>query len=212
MPDIFVVAPVRLHRESLSAFLNEAQSVSVVGAAATVAEALPRARERGVDVALLDAPAPEAVDLAAPATAEPDVKLLAVGVPDEEAVEWLQAGVSGCVRPEASLEEVAGALARVARGEIVAEPEVQARLLRRVRGLAAEAPEAAEEARLTRREREVLVLIAEGLSNAEIALRLNIELSTVKNHVHSILLKFGVHSRAEAAARMGRRDRQSRER
>jgi two-component system nitrate/nitrite response regulator NarL len=208
MTDVLVVSAIRVHRESLAMALN-AQSVSVLGTAATVAEALPRFRDLGAEVAVLDARSPEDVNLASPASAEPEMKLLAVGVREDEAVDWLEAGVSGYVSPEASLERLAGAVASVARGEIVTSPEVTTHLLRRVRRLAAEVPEATEEGRLTRREAEVLGLIAEGLSNKVIAKRLSIQEQTVKNHVHNILIKLGVHRRAEAAARMRRRRRRS---
>jgi two-component system nitrate/nitrite response regulator NarL len=208
MTDVFVVSPIRVHRESLTTALN-AESVSVVGAAATVAEALPRLRDLGTGVAVLDARTPGEVDLSSPAMAEPEVRLLAVGVHENEAVDWLEAGVSGSVRPDASLEEQAAAVASVARGEIVTSPAVTAHLLTRIRSLAAEDPDAAEEARLTPRQAEVLGLVAEGLSNMQIALQLSIQEQTVKNHMHNILLKLGVHSRAEAAARMRRGGRRS---
>jgi two-component system nitrate/nitrite response regulator NarL len=204
MTDVFVVSPIRVHRESLTMALT-AESVNVVGTAATVAEALPRLRDLAAEVAVVDAPTPEDVHLSSPPSAEPDVRLLAVGVQEDKAVDWLEAGVSGYVPPEASLEELAAAMASVARGEIVTSPVVTGHLLRRVRRLAAAAPEATEEGRLTRREAEVLALIANGLSNKLIARQLAIQEQTVKNHVHSILVKLGVHRRAEAAARMRRR-------
>lgn len=207
MPDVLVIAPVRVRREGLSAVLNDVEGVNVVGTAATVAEALPRARDLGAEVAVLDASTPEAIDLSASGTAE--VKLLAVGVPHEEAVEWLEAGASGCVPPEAPIQEVADAVARAACGESVISAEVQARLLCRVRSLAADGSVAPDEGRLTRREAEVVGLIADGLSNKLIARRLSIQEQTVKNHVHNILLKLGVQRRAEAAARMKHRNRRS---
>jgi two-component system nitrate/nitrite response regulator NarL len=194
MVEVFVVAPVRVHRESLSDVLNGAANLRVVGAAATVAEALPRLRDLDPDVAVLDAPD------------EPEVRLLAIGVQEDQALDWMEAGVFGCVVPEASLEDLAAAVARVARGETVTSSEVQGRILSRIRSLAADALDAPAEGRLTRRETEVLGLIADGLSNKAIARRLSIQEQTVKNHVHSILLKLGVHGRAEAAARMMRRN------
>jgi two-component system, NarL family, nitrate/nitrite response regulator NarL len=210
--EVFVVAPVRVHRESLSDVLNDAANLRVVGAAATVAEALPRLRDLDPDVAVLDAPVPGDVDLSPSATGEPEVRLLAIGVQEDEALDWMEAGVIGCVAPEASLEDLAGAVERVARGETVTSSEVQRRILSRIRSLAADALDAPAEGRLTRRETEVLGLIAEGLSNKAIARRLSIQEQTVKNHVHSILLKLGVNRRAEAAARMMRRNRRSPER
>jgi two-component system, NarL family, nitrate/nitrite response regulator NarL len=209
MTDVFVVAPVRVHRETLSTALNDAENLRVVGTAATVAEALPRLRELGPDVAVLDASTPEEIDLPSPMRAEPEVKLVAVGVAEHEAVDWMEAGVSGCVSPEASVDELVAAVASVARGEIVTSPQVQARLLSRIRRLAAEAPDAAEEDRLTPRQAEVIGLVAEGLSNKQIARRLSIQEQTVKNHMHHVLLRLGVHGRGEAAAQLRRRGRRS---
>jgi two-component system nitrate/nitrite response regulator NarL len=202
--NVFVVAPIRVHRESLSTVLNEAESISVVGTAPTVAEALPGLREFGSDVAVFDAPMPEDIGLSPGAIADPAVKLVAVGVTEGEVLDWIEAGVSGCVAPEGSVEDLAAAVARVARGELVTPAEITARLIGRIRRLVAESPQAAEEGRLTPRQAQVLALVAEGLSNKEIAQRLSIQEQTVKNHMHRILRKFGVHRRAEAAARMKR--------
>jgi DNA-binding NarL/FixJ family response regulator len=210
MTDVFVVAPIRVYRETLSTALNEAESISVVGTAATVAEALPRLRHLVPDVAVVDASVPEDVDLSSLAPATPDVRLVAVGVREDDAVDWIEAGVSGYIPPEASLEDLAGAVASVARGEFAPPPEVTARLIDRIRRLSSEMPGAAERARLTPRQTEVLELVAEGLSNKQVAQRLSIQEQTVKNHVQRILRALGVHRRGEAAARLRRRDCRSR--
>jgi len=128
---------------------------------------------------------------------------VAVGVSEAEALSWIEAGVSGYCDPDASLEDLTLAVARVARGEPVTSPDVAAHLLRRARRTSADVLDA-DETRLTPRESEVVDLVAEGLSNKAIAHRLTIQEQTVKNHVHSILLKFGVHGRGEAAARVRR--------
>jgi DNA-binding NarL/FixJ family response regulator len=133
-----------------------------------------------------------------------------IGVSEEEAVDWLEIGVSGYISPEAPLEELAVAVGRVARGETVASPEVQADLLRGFRRLMAEVPAAAEEeGGLTPHERPKCWPRCRGLSNMQIALRLSIQEQTVKNHVHNILVKLGVRRRAEAAPRARRHGRSS---
>lgn len=202
--DVFVIAPIRLHRESLAAALEAADNVKVVGNAATLREALPRLRhlERPA-VALLDAPLPADVDLRASPAAEPDTKLVALGVPASEAVAWIEAGISGFILPDGSVEDVVRALERAAEGELAMPPQVTAHLADRVRRLAADSP--MPEGRLTLRENEVLDLLAEGLSNKQIAQRLSIQKQTVKNHVHNVLVKLGVNRRGEAAARRRRR-------
>ena len=139
----------------------------------------------------------------------PDTKILVVGVPDGDAIAWLEAGAAGCVTPEASLEEVITAVHRVQRGEAPSSPRMTAILIDRVQALAAERAARDRDARLTPREEEIIALIDKGLSNRQIAESLCIEQATVKNHVHNILQKLGVDRRGEAAAavrdRVGRR-------
>jgi two-component system, NarL family, nitrate/nitrite response regulator NarL len=210
MVEVFVVAPIRVHRESLCVALNEAETLNVAGGAATLAEALPRIRQLGPQVALLDASAPADVDATLLPASEPEVKLVAVGVPEDEAVEWIEAGASGYIPPDASLDDLADAVTRVARGELVTSREVTAHILDRIRAGAAEVPVGANEARLTPREAEVLDLAAEGLPDKLIAQRLSIQVQTVKNHMQKILRKFGVHGRGAAVARIRRTRRRSR--
>jgi two-component system, NarL family, nitrate/nitrite response regulator NarL len=199
VPDVLVVAPVRVHRESLVGALDSVPNVNVVGEARSLDEALPQLRARQLPaVALLDAPQ---LDHASPLATQPEAKLVAVGVSDGEAAAWIEAGASGVVPPESSLEELVTAVERVAQGELVAPPEVTGHLADRVRRLAAETPSAVSADLLTPRESEILDLIREGLSNKQIAQRLSIQLQTVKNHVHKILRKLGVQRRGEAAAR-----------
>lgn len=209
--DAFVVAPIRVHRECLSAALNKTRTLSVVGAAETVAEALPQIRDLCPEVVVLDAPMPEDLELTIAETGEPGVSLVAVGVRTDAAVEWIEAGVSGCVPTEASLDDLIVAVESVARGQAVTSPEVTAHLITRVRALAAVAPQGAEERLLTPRQVEVLDLVAEGLSNKQVARRLSIQEQTVKNHMQRILRVLGVHRRGEAAAWLRRRDRRPRQ-
>lgn len=203
--EVFVISAIRLHRESLAGALDADANVSVLGQAATLEEAFAQLRDLGRSaVVLLDAPLPADVDL--PLAPEPEAKVVAVGVPEDEAVGWIEAGISGFLPPEATLDETIAALESVAKGHLEASPQVTAHLASRIRGLAAESPELAAE-QLTSREAEVLELIVEGLSNKEIGRRLSIQEQTVKNHVHHVLGKMGVNRRAEAAARTRNRRR-----
>jgi DNA-binding NarL/FixJ family response regulator len=204
MVEVFVVGPVRVHRESLCVALNEAGTVSVAGAA-TLAEALPRLRELRPDVAVVDVSTPADLDVPLLPPGEPEVKVVALGVPDEQAVPWIEAGASGCVPPDGSLDDLTETVARVARGELVTSGAVTTHILDRIRGLTAGARNAAEEAGLTPREMDVLELVADRLPNKLIAQRLSIQPQTVKNHMQRILRKLDVRSRMEAAARVRRR-------
>jgi two-component system nitrate/nitrite response regulator NarL len=204
---VLVVAPIRVHRETLSVVLGASPRLTLVGQAATLTEALQLLRDReDPAIALLDCPQLSDLVLAAPAQTHPDAKLVAVGVPENEAVAWIEAGASGFVPPDGSLEDVIVALETVADDELAASPQVTAHLANRVRRLAVESPAPVSDGRLTTRETQILDLLAEGLSNKEIAQRLSIQLQTVKNHVHNILVKLGVSRRAEAAARIRARD------
>jgi DNA-binding NarL/FixJ family response regulator len=209
MVEVFVVAPVRFHRESLSSVLDESEELRVVGEAATINDAGSRLRDLRPDVAVVDASTRDGPDRPLLPPAEPDVKLVAVGVPDDDAVSWIAAGASGYVPRDASVNDVADAVARVARGELVTSREVTTHIVDRMRKLLTEVPDAAQEAGLTPRETEVLHLAAEGLPDKVIAQRLSIQVQTVKNHMQKILRKFGVRRRAEAAARMRRSTRES---
>src|SRR5439155_827652 len=103
---------------------------------------------------------------------------------------------------EASIDDLVTVIESVARGEAICSPRVAAGLLRRVAALAAGHGGDLPRAQLTNREREIVRLIDNGLSNKEIARALGIEVATVKNHVHNILEKLQVHRRGEAAARV----------
>jgi two-component system nitrate/nitrite response regulator NarL len=174
---VFVVAGIRLVREGLAAALQREFGFAVTGTASSAAEAAVALRERLADVVLVDALTPDADDAPrAIAAVRPGAKVVTLGAPRQ-----------------ASLEELAGALDD-------ASPRTAAQLLRRVTGLAATRPRPNTHPELTRREREIVALIDQGLSNKEIARRLVIEVATVKNHVHNILEKLRVGSRGEAAA------------
>lgn len=115
-------------------------------------------------------------------------------------VSCVDAGFHGYVSKDASLHDLVRTIESVARGEVVCSPRIVASLFREV---ARRGPGMSGDAgiRLTSRERQILDLIDQYLSNKEIARALHISVSTVKNHVHNILAKQKVHRRADAAAR-----------
>jgi two-component system, NarL family, nitrate/nitrite response regulator NarL len=126
------------------------------------------------------------------------IMAVAVGEADEEVVRWAEAGVSGLVSREATLAQLLDAIEAAAKEEVVTSPAVAAALLRRVASLPRETRRDARA--LTRREREIVGLNGRGLSNKEIASSLQIEVPTVKNHVHNILEKLRVGRRVEAVS------------
>jgi DNA-binding NarL/FixJ family response regulator len=120
---------------------------------------------------------------------------------DEYVVEALRAGASGFLLKDVPAEDLVDAIRVVATGEAVVAPSVMRRLLDQFasRLPAANAPTPASLANLTERERQVLKLVARGLSNAEIAAELVVSETTVKTHVGNLLTKLGVRDRVQAA-------------
>lgn len=209
MTDVVLVVDVRLYAEGLADMLRARDpAVRIAGVATGRHEAV------GL-VARLDPP-PAVVLLGLPAresllclrelrAIDPDLGIVPLGLRNDDAdvVQWAEAGADGFVHRRASAEELLATIASVARGEMVCSPRAVATLLRRVGYLAGHrsgpaAPDAG--VLLTGRERDVARLIGEGLSNKEIATRLQIGVPTVKNHVHRILEKVGARRRGEAAA------------
>ena len=114
----------------------------------------------------------------------------------DEVLARAEAGIDGFLTREASLEELVAGILATHRGAVVCSPEITGALLRRV-GALASVQRTDGLASLTERQRQVVELIREGLSNKQIAVRLVIELATVKNHVHAVLDKLELSSRHE---------------
>lgn len=211
MARVIVVSGIRLYRDGLAEVLSQEADISVVGALGHEADNLERLDALRADVVLVDLGAPEGLGfLHAVAQRHPHAKLVALGLPETEThvVACAEAGAAGYVPREATLDDLLRAIRAAEQGEARCSPKVAAGLFRRLARWARSEPggflEAGEQP-LTRREHQVAGLIEQGLSNKEIAVRLGIELATVKNHVHNLLEKLRVHRRGEAAARLRRR-------
>ena len=204
---VFVVARVRLYREGLVAALGRSGSIEVVGVAADPAVALREVDRLRPDVAVLDVAGAAGLELvrelrlAMPATR---IVVLAIAEAPDDVLPWAEAGISGYLTCEDSLADLVDVVAAAVRGESRCSPEVSAALLERVHALASARPVSSGVSLLTEREREIAELLEERLTNKEIANRLQIELPTVKNHVHNILAKLEVRRRSDAAAELRR--------
>jgi DNA-binding NarL/FixJ family response regulator len=133
----------------------------------------------------------------------PGVRIIVVGLPedDEEAIiACAEAGVAGYHMRGDSLDELIMLIHNVASGESICPPRVSAVLLRRLSNLASQPQLTGRDLVLTTRETQILKMLELGRSNRDIAKRLDIAVHTVKNHVHNLLTKLGVNTRAEAAA------------
>jgi DNA-binding NarL/FixJ family response regulator len=198
---ILIVGEIRLYREGLVLVLDSWRGMEAAGAVRDVPEALAAFGDLEPDVVLLDVAGADPVGaVLALMAAEPDMRIVVLGVDDDEpeVMAFAEAGVSGYVSRGADKKGLCTALESVARGETLCSPRVAATLLKRVAALSAQRSEM-RTTRLTIREREIVALMRDGLSNKEIAKRLSIEVATVKNHVHNILDKLDVRRRGDVA-------------
>jgi two-component system, NarL family, nitrate/nitrite response regulator NarL len=204
---LLVVTGVRLYSDGLRLLLEAEPTIEVVGTAANAPEALDCTIQLDPEVVLLDMELAAAARLLRVLVRESDTtKVIALGMEesDDGLVACVEAGAAGWVARDGSLDQLIARIHSVARGEMDCSPRLAGRLAQRVAKLAVQVDSRGSDPHLTAREREIVFLIEEGLSNKQIAGQLCIELSTVKNHVHRILEKLNVHRRGEVAARARR--------
>jgi len=194
-----------LFRRGLIMVLESEEGIEVVAEAEDGAEAVTKAEELAPDVVLMDVRMPRVSGIEATrsiADSVPTAKILMLTVSDEEddLYDAIKAGAAGYLLKEISIEEVATAIRAVVSGQSLISPSMASKLLSEFTNLAKKADErqALPTPRLTERELEVLKLVAQGMSNREIASELYISENTVKNHVRNILEKLHLHSRMEA--------------
>ena len=194
-----------LFRRGLAMVLEEEPGIQVVGEAEDGEAAVAVTVEIVPDVVLMDVRRPKRSGIEATrAIAElvPSTKILMLTVSDEEEdlYEAVKAGAAGYLLKEVSIEAVADAIRSVVSGQSLITPSMASKLLAEFSSMAkrAEAKQSVPSPRLTARELEVLRLVAQGMSNKEIAGELYISENTVKNHVRNILEKLHLHSRMEA--------------
>jgi DNA-binding NarL/FixJ family response regulator len=209
MITVAIVDDNRLVREALAAMLGRLPDVQVVAAASANAEVLDRETP---DVLLLDAGLGDEDSLnvaAAIAKRRSGTKVVIMDLmpTNEDIVQFVNAGVAGFVLKDATFDEFVATIRAVAAGDKVLPPRMTETLFSQIAlgGDARGRERVLEDVRMTRREREVIELIGEGLSNKEIAQRLNIAAHTVKSHVRNVMEKLALHTRLQIAA-FARRD------
>lgn len=199
---ILIVDDHAVVRRGAHAFLEAQPDFSVVGDVGSGGEAVLAAAELAPDVVLMDLVMPgmggvEATRLLKQKSPCSQVIVLTSYHEDEHIFPAIRAGALSYVLKDLALSELADAVRKAARGEAVMHPSVAARLVKEVEGGSRQ--NVALSTLLSEREREVLLLIAEGLSNGEIAVRLVISEKTVKSHVRNILSKLHLVDRTQAA-------------
>lgn len=199
---LLIVAGIRLYREGLELMLAQRHSFDIVGAIPDHDEAIRRVGDLHPDVVLLDLATDESKKILRDLKAlVPEVPIvgLAVSQREHEVVSCMEAGLAGYVSRDGSLDDLVSAVDGAARGELACSPKMAGLLLRRLAALSAAGLPGVSGPRLTNREREVVQLLEQNLSNKEIATRLGIEVATAKNHVHNLLEKLNVHRRSDVA-------------
>ena len=201
---ILVVDDHEVVRQGLSAMLDRRPGFQVVAEAGTVAEALDAARRFRPDLVVMDVRLPDGsgVEACRDIRAEmPETRVVMLtSYPDEEAVlAAIIAGASGYLLKQVRARDLVAGLEAVGRGESLLDPAVTGKVLERMRRIAA-SDEPDELAALTSQERKILALVAEGMTNKEIAAEVFLSDKTVKNYVSSILAKLNLERRAQAAA------------
>jgi len=204
MTRVLIVDDDGLMRAGIAAVLSSDPTIDVVGEAATGREAVEQALRLEPDVVLMDVRMPDLDGIAATrelTTKAPGARVLILTTfeQDDYIFGGLRAGASGFLLKRTRPEELIAAVHTIAAGDSLLSPSVTRRVIEAMaRGPATRLAASNALAELTPREREVLELIAKGLSNTEIATTLVVEESTIKTHVKRILMKLQLRDRVQA--------------
>ncbi|MBA2810635.1 response regulator transcription factor [Streptomyces sp. KM273126] len=201
---VFLLDDHEVVRRGVHDLLNDEPDITVIGEAATVEQALVRVPALRPDVAVLDVRLPDGDGVTVCRELRsrmPDLAcLMLTSFDDEEALlDSIMAGASGYVLKQIRGSDLVSAVRTVAAGQSLLDPSATTRLMARLRGEQSKEPEPDGLPGLTAREREILALIGEGLTNRQIGGRLYLAEKTVKNHISRLLAKLGVERRIQAA-------------
>lgn len=196
---ILLVSDVRLYLDGIVQLLRDESRIEVVGVASNIPDALSTAARLSPEIAVVDLAMHDSLRTIERMVVEQEgVKVLALTASevDREIIACAEAGAIGYITRDSSVVELVQCLEAANEGELHCSPKVAAALMCRVSSLAHSASNTLSQRPMTKRERRILGILYK--PNKEIARELNIEIATVKNHVHNIFEKLGVHSRAEA--------------
>jgi DNA-binding NarL/FixJ family response regulator len=208
---VAIIEDNRLVREGMTDMLNELPDVEVVLAATSLDTAM--LKEANPRVVLLDVGLQDRNSLRLAETVRKEMAASRVIVMDllpvhEEIAEFVNAGVAGFILKDATFDDFIETIRSVADGAQVLPPRMTGTLFSQIARTAVQRGQAAalDDVRMTQREREVIALIAVGMSNKEIAHRLTIATDTVKSHVRNVMDKLALHTRLQIAAYAHRQD------
>mgnify|MGYP001256522783 FL=1 len=201
---VLIVDDHTLFRSGIKALLQRQEGFEVVGEAGDGLEGLKRAKSLQPDVVLLDLHMPgiggrEAAKLLAEEVPECNVLLLTVSEDAEDLIETIRAGARGYLLKNIETDFLLNAIRSAARGESVVSTQMTGKLMMGVRMGKEAHPQGDDKEKLSPREKEIIALLAKGVSNKEMAHTLNVAESTVKIHVQHILKKLHLTSRVQAA-------------
>lgn len=198
---VLVASHIRLYREWLEKVLRALPDFTLVGNASSAVEAIEQTRMLSADVVLLDLAMGGAFSAAKElACGGGASKVVALGMTEDESqmLRCAKSGIAGYVMRDGSVEDVVAAVKSAARREVHCSAKVAGSPFGHLAAMTAESPRRSGNDALTPREAQILEFVQEGMSNRMISRILEIELSTVKNHVHKILVKLGIRRRTEA--------------
>lgn len=203
---VVLVDDQTLVRSGIRGLLHLTEDIRVVGEAGDAEQAIAVISDIRPDLALLDIRMPgrsgiEVLKSLSAQHALPPTILLTTFDDDEALFDGMRAGAKGFLLKDISLERLADAIRRVADGQSLFRPQMTERILRGLNEVASSFPKLEQPDQLTTRETEILRLMAGGFNNREIADALCNTEGTIKNHVSSILSKFGVRDRVRAVLR-----------
>jgi two-component system, NarL family, nitrate/nitrite response regulator NarL len=206
---VVIASDVLLYCEGLARVFRDGDRIALVATASRAADTLEHIRALAPDVVLLDMAMEEAITVAreTPRISK-RTRIVALGIPEVEAdiISCAEIGIAGYVPRTGSVSDAFEAVHAAARGEVRCSPRIAGFLFRHIATLSGERSSSSPIAKLTAREAQILRLLQQGLSNKMISRRLGIEPPTVKNHIHTLLGKLGVHRRAEAVSLLSRKE------
>jgi DNA-binding NarL/FixJ family response regulator len=203
---ILIIEDNRVLRDGIAAMLNAQPDMRVVATIGSGNNVLLKANQAKPHIILLDVGLKNFRERSVVESVRkniPEAKVIGMGfIPSQsDIVEFVEAGASGFILKDATVKEFLGTIRSVAQGVKVLPPSMTGSLFSHVIELALKKKKGTMTGavRMTKREREIIVLIADGLSNKDIARQLNIATHTVKSHVHNVMEKLALHSRLQIA-------------